>query len=47
MKTDNSNLSDNQNINKNKVQIKRFPFGIVYKKGNVTDIKVTYSKSIF
>jgi len=45
MKTDNSNLSDNQNINQNEVQKKRLPVGMVYKKGNVTDMKVSYSKS--
>ena len=47
LKTDNSNNTENQNINQYHYQnrAKNYPAGMVYRKGNMYDMKGTYSKS--
>ena len=47
MKIDNSNLIENQNKNSNQYQnqVKKFPAGMIYKKGNISEVKISYSKS--
>ena len=47
LKTDNSNNLENQNINQYCYQnnAKKYPAGMVYRKGNMYDMKGTYSKS--